>query len=289
VGGGRGEGWLRPLLVLVAILAFLHPAHATERDIKLANLAVTVWEPAAPPPGPRPVVMFSHGFHGCATQTRFLMRALSDAGYIVFAPNHADAVCHGGTSSWIGRPEAAFVHPETWTDATYRDRADDISFLLTTLRADPAWRDKLDFSRLALCGHSLGGYTVLALAGAWPSWRLPGVRAVLAMSPYAQPFLNSHALAGLEAPVMYQGGTLDFGITPFVDKVGGAYDLSSSPKYFVKFSGATHFAWTDFGLRGHAGIVAYALAFFDHALNGAPEPDLHRKLAGVAELRVAEP
>ena len=32
-----------------------------------------------------------------------------------------------------------------------------------------------------LAGHSLGGYTVLALAGAWPSWKLANVRAVLAL------------------------------------------------------------------------------------------------------------
>ena len=38
--------------------------------------------------------------------------------------------------------------------------------------------------------------------------------ALLALSPYVQPFLVRGTPAGLGAPVMYHGGTLDFGITP---------------------------------------------------------------------------
>ena len=29
---------------------------------------------------------------------------------------------------------------------------------------------------LLAIGHSLGGYTVLGLAGGWPSWKLPGIQ-----------------------------------------------------------------------------------------------------------------
>ena len=46
-------------------------------------------------------LVFSHGFHGCATQSTFLMQAFADAGYIVFAPNHRDATCNGGSAYWI--------------------------------------------------------------------------------------------------------------------------------------------------------------------------------------------
>jgi hypothetical protein len=117
---------------------------------------------------------------------------------------------------------------------------------------------------------------------------MAGVRAVLALSPYSQPFLRDGALRGLSAPVMYQGGTLDFGITPWLDKVGGAYDQSPAPKYFVKLSGATHFAWTDLGRHDRDAIVGYALAFLDHALNGTATPILYRATADVSALRFAE-
>jgi predicted dienelactone hydrolase len=273
------------LLVLVALWS--GGARAGERTFTLAGLAVTVWEPPATA-APSPIVVFSHGLHGCATQSRFPMEAFARAGYIVFAPNHRDATCHGGTGSWFQRPEAAFGQPATWTDATYRDRADDVRLLIAALHADAAWQGRIDWSRLALAGHSLGGYTVLGLAGAWPAWRLPGVRAVLAWSPYTEPFLPAGRLRGLSAPVMYQGGTLDVGITPWIDKIGGAYDQSPAPKYDVTLAGATHFAWTDLGLRDRDAIVTYSLAFLDHALNGAATPVLYRKGEGVADLRFSE-
>jgi len=139
---------------------------------------------------------------------------------------------------------------------------------------------------VALVGHSLGGYTVLGLAGAWPSWRLPGVKAVLALSPYAQPFIAHQDLSGLAAPVMYQGGTLDFGESPPLRRNEGAYDLSSAPKYYVEFERATHFAWTDLGRAAHEAIVAYAVAFLDHYVKEAPAaPLLTRAAPDVSRLR----
>jgi len=144
----------------------------------------------------------------------------------------------------------------------------------------------VDWSRLGLAGHSLGGYTVLALAGAWPSWKLDGIKAVLALSPYSQPFMVHKTLGGLSAPVMYQGGTLDFGITPSLHKTSGSYDLSPAPKYLVEFSKASHFAWTDIGIVAHNPIVYYSLAFMDHYVKGKPdEKRLKRVQPGVALYR----
>jgi hypothetical protein len=60
---------------------------------------------------------------------------------------------------------------------------------------------------------------------------------------------------------MYQGGTLDFGVSPALRRNQGAYDLSSAPKYYVEFERATHFAWTDLGHAAREAIVAYAVAF----------------------------
>lgn len=283
--------WRLAVLAFATLCLFLgrNPAlAATERSLVVAGLAVTEWSAAAPTPRPQPLVIFSHGFHGCATQSRFLMRAFADAGYLVLAPNHRDAVCDHGQASFFDRPQQSFLHPEAWSDATYRDRADDIFSLVRALHEDARWSARIDWRRLALAGHSLGGYTVLGLAGGWPTWRMPGVRAVLALSPYSQPFLAAGTLGAIATPVMYQGGTLDFGLTPALDRVAGAYDQSPQPKYLVVFRGATHFAWTDLGSRDRAAIVSCSLAFLDRALNGAPAPALHRAVPGVAELRSAE-
>ena len=279
-------GLLRILAVSMAVALGAAPTFAAEQTVSLAGLRVAVWSPPAGAQVKAPVVVFSHGFHGCATQSRFLMEAVAKAGYLVFAPNHRDATCDGGRAKWRDPPEAKFGRVDAWSDAVYRDHADDIRRLVDALKGDERWRDRADWSRLGLAGHSLGGYTVLGLGGAWSSWKLAGVKAVLALSPYDQPFLAKKTLGGLAAPVMYQGGTRDLGITPSVRKPGGGYDQSPAPKYFVEFEGAGHIAWSDFPSEGHGAIVAYSLAFLDRYLRDKPaDPLLTRKSPGVAELR----
>lgn len=55
---------------------------------------------------------------------------------------------------------------------------------------------------------------------------------------------------------MYQGGTLDFGVSPALRRNQSAYDLSLSPKYYVEFERAMRFAWTDLGRAAREAIVA---------------------------------
>ena len=251
---------------------------------EIAGLPVSIWHPASDHVGPAPLVIFSHGFHSFSTQSTFLMKALADNGYLVIAPNHRDSSQRLG-SGFTGRPDVGFGKPDQWSDATYRDRADGIVALVKALQADAQWSGAIDWTRVALAGHSLGGYTVLGLAGAWPSWKLPIVKAVLALSPYSNPYLQSGHLGTLGVPVMYQGGTRDFRITPFVKKAGGAYDLTSAPAYFVEFDGAGHFAWTDLNPDFHASIVTYSLAFLNKYVKGDGAADPTRKLANVADLR----
>lgn len=281
----RGFVWLVALWLLGAGSAA--STEVAERAVKLDGLAVTAWWVDGGPLAGRPVVVFSHGFHGCAIQSRFLAEALAAAGYLVLAPNHRDAACNGGGASRSARPEAPFRDAAAWDDARYRDRADDIRRLIAAARADPEWA-AADWSRLGLAGHSLGGTTVLGLAGAWPSWRIEGVAAVLALSPFAQPFAAHRTLGGLAAPVMYQGGARDLGVTPALRAEGGVYDQSPAPKYFVEFDRAGHFDWSDMRRGAHKAIVAYAVAFLDRHLKGAPDDGtLAQAATGVATYRYA--
>ena len=86
-------------LMLVAWLLGTPTAQAVEQSVTLAGMNVTVWSQEMDQTIKQPVIIFSHGFHGCATQSRFLMEAFASAGYLVFAPNHQDATCHGGSLS----------------------------------------------------------------------------------------------------------------------------------------------------------------------------------------------
>ncbi|CAN5368153.1 hypothetical protein BH10CYA1_BH10CYA1_19780 [soil metagenome] len=247
---------------------------------QIAGLDVAAWKPSVA--GKAPLVIFSHGFGGSKTQSASIMKAMAEAGYLVIAPNHRDA---DGSTDTHYRPQVSFSKFNEWSDKTYIDRHDDIVNLIRALHADTTWDKQIDWAKIALCGHSLGGYTVLGLAGAWPSWKIPGIKAVIALSPYTLPFTfnKAAALDNLQTPVMYQGGTKDFGITPFVKKPGGAYSKTSSPACFVEFDQFNHFSWTNFNRDAEKQNETnyYCVAFLDKYLKGDDGGRMGKKLPGV--------
>jgi predicted dienelactone hydrolase len=294
------------------------------RVMKFGAMKTAVWYPSTGPESPYrysaktsgsvalnatpmscqrfPLVIFSHGYGGCGAQSVFITEQLARSGFIVAAPDYADAGCSvdGAQSSWPPKPEVSFLDPANWTDQTYIDRKVDIQNALDGMLQSPVFGPIADASRIAGMGHSLGGYTILGLIGAGPSWLEPRIRAAILLSPYSQPFLARNTLGDLRVPVMYQGGTLDFGITPSVSKNAGAYDNSPAPKYFVDLHAAGHFAWTNFA-RMRSGSTAqclatvpnaklidgYALAFLQGYIEQQNAPLLSGQGAGLAEYRRA--
>lgn len=277
------------LFVIIVLLVGLPATQAAEQSINLAGMDVAVWSQHRDRGAKQPVIIFSHGFHGCATQSRFLMEAFASAGYLVFAPNHRDASCHDGKAKWIERSKVPFRKARMWNETSFRDRGEDIRRLIEAIQNDDRFHQRVDWTRFGLIGHSLGGYTVLGLAGAWPSWKLSNVKAVLALSPYTQPFVLHDTLRGLSVPVMYQGGTWDYGITPVMHKSMGAYDMSPKPKYYVEFHRMGHFAWADIGRKAaRKAIIAYSVTFMNYYVKGEPPaPPLTQVLPGVAIFRYA--
>ena len=258
------HGALRVIAAVVLLAPPLPCVAASEQDVQVGGVDSVVWMPEPPVHHRLPVVVFSHGLYTCATQSRYITRAIADAGYFVIAPNHEDALCStrvGFTASRMpGKP------PTLWSDADYRNRADDIRVLVAALGSDPRFARRVDLERLALAGHSLGGYTVLGLAGAWPAWTLPGVKAVLAFAPYTLPFRRTDGVRHLVAPVMYQTGGFD---PVFTRPLKRAFDESPTPKYYVEIERAWHLAWTDVGRVHGDQIVANAIAFLDMHVKSA--------------------
>ena len=224
-----------------------------------------------------PLLIFSHGFGGCAKQSAFLTEYLADRGYIVIAPDHADArskdymgggklhSLRGGMKDW---PEKPFRTPEAWTDKTEADRKDDVIFALESMLDDRQYRKYIDTDRMGLIGHSLGGYTMLGIAGGWNTWKDKRFKAVLALSPYTGPYLRNRGLKAITVPVMYQGGTKDDPITPSIMRRGGAYDLTQAPKYFIEYQGANHFSFTGLESGYHDIIRRTALDFLNKYVKG---------------------
>ena len=250
--------------------------------------------------GSVPLVVFSHGDLGCGIQSMSLTEELARNGYVVAAPDHADAaICHTVPPPRGSKPspqpaQPNIFAPDAWDDSSRVDRRQDIEAVIDELLKNEEFAKVIDPQKIGLAGHSLGGYTVVGIAGGWQSWIDPRIRAVLALSPYVMPFQVKNTLGNVHVPLMYQGGTLDVGITPFLEGPKGAFAAANPPVYFVKLKAAAHLAWASCGNERttqsclanvpNARLIAqYAIAFFDRYLKGLPEPLLEKKNAALAQ------
>lgn len=102
-------------------------------------------------PGSRPLVLLSHGYGGSWRNLNWLAGELVHDGYVVAAPDHAGE----DFEAQKGNEVVAL-----WE----RPRA--ISTVLTALLKDEALAGRIDSRRIAVIGHSLGGWTAMELAGA---------------------------------------------------------------------------------------------------------------------------
>jgi predicted dienelactone hydrolase len=279
-------GWLLVLPGASASAQCTEPVAVKLRIVRVPDgPKLAVWYPASDC-GRIPLVLFSHGLDGCGTQSVFFTEELARAGYVVAAPDHHDAACSvdGPGLPRLHLPRLPFTNPGRWKDSTYADRRADLEKVLNWMLDNAEFAGMIDRSRIGAAGHSLGGYSVLGLAGGWESWRDPRIRAVLAMSPYAKPFLVHDRLTSIHVPVMYQGAQFDLGITPTLRGVHGAFAESAAPKYYVELFRGSHFEWTNGVCWGHSRvadclekrsnarlIVNYGVAFFDQYLKQRPD------------------
>ncbi len=275
---------LATVLMLLTVVSQAAPLEVSQTVLTIEGRNVVAWYPTGID-RPLPLVLFSHGYGGINVQSTTLTRAIAAAGYLVLAPNHRDSSRRLGGEGRSGR-QASFSRPENWTEKTYLDRRDDLLAVYRAIPTEPRLAKLYSGGPVILMGHSLGGYTALGMAGARSEWSSELKPAgVVALSPYGAPYLVNGALAELTAPVMYQGGTLDRGITPTVARPGGAYDQTPTAKIFINFKEATHLSWTELRPALQPQIAQYVVAFCDMFAKGQKTEILSRKLSGVDELR----
>ncbi len=152
-GGGIGT---RPINLLVWYPADNRSEEADWGVGRPGNLAVRFGHsaeaaPPLQPPLKRPLIVLSHGTGGSAPLLAWLAEPLARAGFIVAAINH-----HGNTSN--ERTAEGF--------ALWWERATDISRTVDFLLEHDEFRALIDPSKVGAAGFSLGGYSVLAIAGA---------------------------------------------------------------------------------------------------------------------------
>ena len=221
---------------------------------------------------PLPIIMFSHGSGGMPRQSTYYTRHLASHGFVVVAPPH---------------PGNTLVDCLPCTDTaalldSFRNRPDDITFVLDALlarSADPGslFYNALDADRVGMSGYSFGALDTLRLAGSDSRFA-----AALAM---ATPGMSRIALDGIEIeiPIMMMGGGLDT-IAPleeqqqYFDSVG----TDGPPHFLLVFPRGGHFSSATVCVpvlegcgpealdedRAHELINLYATAFFKTYLAG---------------------
>ncbi|HXW85185.1 MAG TPA: dienelactone hydrolase family protein [Candidatus Binataceae bacterium] len=105
--------------------------------------------PASPPKFP--LILVSHGSGGSAPMMAWLGTRLAAQGYIAAAVNHP------GNNALEPYTTRGFVE---WSE-----RATDLSRVLDAMLADRKFGERIDQSRIGAAGFSLGGFTVIELAG----------------------------------------------------------------------------------------------------------------------------
>ncbi|MEQ8676878.1 MAG: prolyl oligopeptidase family serine peptidase [Aggregatilineales bacterium] len=103
---------------------------------------------------PYPLVILSHGFSLGRTGYAWLAEHLASHGFVVVAPQHYELVDENLSDFWrasITRPQEIGVV---------------LDYIEAQSAADGAFAGLIDTELIAVVGHSYGGYTALAMAGA---------------------------------------------------------------------------------------------------------------------------
>lgn len=188
----------------------LHPATAPERDVPLGRYPATLAPGAPPAEGRFPLVVVSHGTGSSPFLHRVLAAHLARSGFVValvrHPGNHRDDDRLAGTAQVL------------------EDRPRQVSAVVDALAADAELGSSLT-GDVGVVGHSLGGYTALAVAGGRPTAfgrETPDgteapvpvapddrVRALVLLAPATPWFRAPGALAGVRVPVLMYSGSAD--------------------------------------------------------------------------------
>lgn len=231
-----------------------------------------------------PLIVISHGFGADRRFFGYLAQHLASHGFTVVALEHP-----GSNVSWLTSVVNGRILSNRFMDVLpateFIDRPRDVSFLLSELsrfnNQSIYLRGKVNTDEAIVIGHSLGGYTALALAGAelnldslrefctspkqfglsmadWlqctaadlpsdvPNLRDRRVKRVIALNPLVGRLFDERSLEeNITIPVMMSTSTSD-AITPAISQQLLPYThLRTEERYLLTAIGATHLSVGD--------------------------------------------
>lgn len=247
-----------------------YPTHATEALVQPKETAA---EPPVPAARPKPIlvgkhtalrdvpvaegkfpwIVFSHGLLAVREQSTFLTEHLASHGFIIVSADHQYNTARD------------FRPKEVYQSGI--DRPKDVAYLIDHMiqknqtPGDPL-EGRFDVPRLAVMGHSYGGYTALAVGGAVvdveamarrTNLSLPeeGVdfadsrpRAIIAYAPVGPPVFAPAGLAHLQKPTLVFGGTID-DVTPLEQHQLPIFRYAGGPCILATIEGGTHYSFNN--------------------------------------------
>jgi predicted dienelactone hydrolase len=220
--------------------------------------------------GKTPVVILSHGLASRPEDFEGVAQHLASYGYVVAIPQHLGSDTQRKQALFNGLSRDVFDLDE------FIDRPKDISAVIDELerRNQTEFDGRLDLENVGVAGHSFGGYTALAIAGAeidfdylesvcdrpfrglnislflqcralslprqFYQFRDARVKAVLAENPFYSAIFGQKGLVPIQIPVAILGGNFD-PATPFaLEQVSAFTWLTTANKYLGLKEGQAH-------------------------------------------------
>lgn len=222
-------------------------ADATPSEYSLAPglgyTSSTAWADAPVAEGEFPLVVYSHGGGGFRWIATFYTEFLASKGYVVVAPDHPGSTAVDQlTGAAVDREKNAFLRPADITLTL------DSVLAANTTEGDPL-EGSMNDSKIALSGHSWGGYTSVAtvaghtnsLGSTTPDDR---INSLILMAPYTE-MISDEELQKVDVPVLVVSSTLDKSTPIETNTERPAELMPGRPLVRVDIDGGAHTSFTD--------------------------------------------
>jgi len=241
-----------------------------------------------------PVLLFSHGLSGSPLSADYLdaVTLLASYGYVVIAPFHGDARIANITLDNLGDVAYAIAHFSDYT-AMQAVRPLTLSAALSAVLANPAFAARMDPNAIGGFGGSLGGESLLLMAGAQLTTSIglsskpvmmkdTRLKAAVGYVPYfGQVILpafgrDQNGLDPVTLPYLAIAGTADT-VAPLLATALGMSRLTNT-RQLVALEGVTH----GFDRPSAPDIFTWTLTFL--AGNVQADPVMHAKSTRMTEV-----